>query len=111
MALCVLALSPASGAADDAASAWVLTDMHGWTVCQLTWNFATKIMTSEFKNISTGHTTGLETSAELDPLAAALAFTRAGIINQGGNTSYIAQVWVGGADDAWPEGKLNGWGS
>ena len=91
---------------------WVSpADDTGWCLCQLEYDFSTRVLKSEFINLETGHTTGQETSAAQTALDAPLEFLRIGPRNISGNTPvYMAQIWVGTADDEWPAGKLNGFG-
>jgi hypothetical protein len=86
-------------------------DDTGWCLCHLEYDFSTKVMKTEFINLETGHSTGQETSSPQATLIAPLEFLKIGPRNISDNIPvYLAQIWVGTAADAWPNGKLNGFG-
>ena len=90
---------------------WVsAADDTGWTICQLEYNFSTKILKTQFKNLGTGHDTGQESETVVTPTTDPLQYIIAGFRNQGGSQSLLAQLWIGTSSNAWPEGKLNGVG-
>ncbi len=92
--------------------AWVDADSIGWTLCQFEWNYSTRVLKTEFTQLDSGHTTGQEVSSQQSALGAPMEFARFGLREGTGGTGavYVAQVWVGSASTAWPDGKLNGVG-
>ena len=90
---------------------WVSADDDtGWTICQMEYDFSTKALKTRFRNLGTGHNTGQEDATVVTPPTEAMEYVVAGLRNLGGSQTLLAQVWVGTANDSWPEGKLNGFG-